>query len=80
MKVKDLIDKLESFDPDIEVMFISEQEDIVPENYLVRVMELLEIKKSKAHVSRDNNGIVSPAFGESKDSREWLFFQLTSDI
>ena len=80
MKVKELITKLENLDLEMDILCYSEDENLAPEGYLIRIMEINEVSNIEGETSRDENGIVSIKFGSSELARKYAGIELTSDI
>lgn len=80
MKVKDLIEKLNGLDPELDILVIREDKNIVPKGHSIRVLEMIEIDKTKAVPSRGGDGIVSVRFYETEQSLPYAYLKVMSDI
>lgn len=70
MKIKDLITKLEGFDSELEVAFLSEYDSLAFE-----LMDISEIEATRTRV----NDKPFLKFGKSEISKTYVAFKITSD-
>ncbi|MBI1453618.1 hypothetical protein IL972_17115 [Acinetobacter sp. FL51] len=83
MKVKDLIKKLEEFDPELDVLIANEEDEIVGLNNLVRFFDMTDISSVHAETQRnDMEGNVEFTFVgmPTKHSREFVFIDVVSQF
>lgn len=73
MKVKELIKKLERFDPELRVTLYSEDSDKVVG------MDILDIGVTDGELTRTEEGNPTIRFGKNKDSSKFLGINITSD-
>lgn len=80
MKVKDLIKKLESLDPNMDIYGYTEDESLAKQGKLFHIFELDSIDVNIATTFRDRNGAPAITFGEGENSRKLAFINLTTDF
>ena len=80
MKVKELIEKLNSMDPDLDVLCYTEDESLVGKENLGRALEVIEISRTDMEVSRNEDGVVQIKFTSSELSKPYVLFEITSDL
>ena len=72
MKVKDLINKLNQFDSELEIVHFSEYDKLT--------LEINDILQVEAEKTRSDIGKALLKFGSSDSSQTYLSIELTSDI
>ncbi|MCG7895320.1 MAG: hypothetical protein JAZ12_12785 [Candidatus Thiodiazotropha taylori] len=82
MKIKDLIEKLQKFDPNKSVVCYCEDEGLISDSGPIQVLEIMEVSENEAESSRLNNGEGKPClkFGSSKHSSKYVLIEITSDV
>lgn len=80
MKVKELIKNLSKLDLESDVLFYSQDENLAPQGYFVRVFEVIDIDEVSGIASRDDSGVVSMQFGDDELARRYAGVELTSNI
>lgn len=80
MKVNELVQKLKGLDPDSEVLFYAEDEEIAPEGYAHRVLDIVDVCQKELRTNRVENGVVTISFGDQPHSITWACIELTSDV
>ena len=83
MKVKDLIKKWETYDPELEVLISNEEEEIIGLNNHVRFFDVTHISSHHAETQRnDKKGNVEFTFVgmPTKYSREFVFIDVVSQF
>lgn len=83
MKVKDLIKKLEQFDPELEVLIANEEDEIIGLNNLVRFFDVNHISSVHAETQRNDmeRNVEFTFVGmPTKDSREFVFIDVVSQF
>ncbi|MEO8646238.1 hypothetical protein [Pseudomonas sp.] len=63
MKVKELIAELSKQDPELEILCYTEDETILPENHLFRLIDIESISIIKGEKRRGDDGIPSLKIG-----------------
>ena len=83
MKVKDLIKKLEQFDPELEVLIANEEDEIIGLNNLVRFFDVSHISSVHAETQRNDmeRNVEFTFVGiPTKHSREFVFIDVVSQF
>ena len=83
MKVKDLIKKLEHFDPELEVLITNEEDEIIGLNNLVRFFDVSHISSVHAETQRNDmeRNVEFTFVGvPTKYSREFVFIDVVSQF
>lgn len=83
MKVKDLIKKLEQFDPELEVLIANEEDEIIGLNNLVRFFDVSHISSVHAETQRNDmeRNVEFTFVGmQTKHSREFVFIDVVSQF
>jgi hypothetical protein len=63
MTVKDLIESLGKFDPDLEVLCCTEDDSLLPEGHGIRLLDILDVKALDAERRRGDDQVPSMKFG-----------------
>ncbi|WP_307001071.1 hypothetical protein [Acinetobacter baylyi] len=83
MKVKDLIKKLEQFDPELEVLIANEEDEIIGLNNMVRFFEVSHVSSVHAETPRkdvERNVEFTFVGIPTKHSREFIFIDVVSQF
>ena len=82
MIVKDLIEQLKKFDPELHVLIANEEESIIGSDQLVKFFDITNIGTFNAETRRNVKGeVVFKLMGiATKDSREFLHIDVTSQF
>lgn len=80
MKVKDLLSKLSTFDPEQEVLCYCEDEGILPPKHGFRIFEINHIDLTEAEKRRCEDGIPSLKLGKTEHSAPHVLIDVTSDF
>lgn len=72
MKVKELIEKLQKLDPQLNLVIYNESD--------IRVLEIVGITETDLTATRDEKGVVRIKFGKEKESTKYACIEITSDI
>ncbi len=82
MKIKDLITKLQQFDPEKSIACYCEDEGLRSEGGPIQIFELLDISETEAESNRRDDGIGKPSlkFGKSEHSSPFVLIEITSDV
>ena len=83
MKVKDLIKKLEQFDPELAVLIANEEDEIIGLNNLVRFFDVSHISSVHAETQRNDmeRNVEFTFVGmPTKHSREFVFIDVVSQF
>lgn len=79
MKVKELIQRLQELDQDIEVLCYSEDDDVLPQNHGFRIFEIIGIDERKAEKIKGKDGIPSLMFS-SPNIKPIAFIDIAADV
>ncbi len=80
MKVIDLIKKLQSFDPNLEVICYTEEEELLPKNHILRLMNIEDIQVTEAQKVRGDDGLPSIKLGQSNLSEKIVFINVVGQF
>ncbi|MEI2556450.1 hypothetical protein [Acinetobacter pittii] len=82
MKVKELIEKLQEFDPELKVLIANEEEEIIGKNKLVQFFDIHNISPFNAETRRNENGEIDFKFTgmATKTSQEFISIDVTSQF
>ena len=82
MKIKELIAKLEKFDPEKSIACYSEDEGLRTDEGPIQIFEVQDISETEAESNRLDDGDGKPwlKFGKSDKSSEYVLIEITSDI
>ena len=81
MKIKELIEKLQEFDPEQSVACYSEDEGLRTDDGPIQIFDVLSISEVDAESSRLDDGIGKPwlKFEKSSKSSKFILIRITSD-
>ena len=80
MKVKDLLSKLSSFDPEQHVVCYSEDEAILPPKHGFRLFEINDVAMTEAEMTRSEDGVPSLKLGKTACSTPYVLIDITLDF
>ncbi|MCU4366949.1 hypothetical protein [Acinetobacter courvalinii] len=82
MIVKDLIEQLKKFDPELHVLIANEEESIIGSDQLVKFFDITDIGTFHAETKRNDNGEVEFRFTgiATNSSRQFLNIDVTSQF
>jgi len=82
MKIKELITKLQEFDPEQSIACYSEDEGLKSNEGSIQIFEVLNVSEVEAKSSRLDDGRGKPwlKFGKSDNSSKFVLIEITSDI
>lgn len=80
MKVKELIEKLEKLEPDLEIYGYTEDESLAKQSKPFHIFDLDSVDVQVAETFRDENREPAITFGESENSRKLVFINVTTDF
>ncbi|WP_395375741.1 hypothetical protein [Marinicella sp. W31] len=80
MKVKDLITHLEKYDSDSDVLCITEEEQLVPNGHLFRLLYIEEVDSIIAQKERAEDGVPSFRLGESEFSQKHVILRVVGEF
>jgi hypothetical protein len=80
MKVRDLIDKLKSFDPDTDVVCYSEDEGLKSDEGPIQLFEIMAVSDTEAEKCRLDSGRPWLKFEKSEISSKITLLEVTSDF
>lgn len=79
MKVKDLINKLEKLEPEMDVLcYIEEDEEIFKDGHFFRFLSITNVSTAKGERTRGEDGVASMKFKRSDISEEIVTLEVTS--
>lgn len=81
MKISELIEKLQKFDPNKHIACYCEDEGLKSKEGPIQIFEILDVSESQAESSRLDDGRGKPwlKFGESEQSSKYILIEITSD-
>ena len=81
MKIKELIKKLQEFDPEKSIACYSEDEGLRSDDGPIQIFEVLNVSEVEAESSRLDDGRGKPwlKFGKSDNSVKFVLIEITSD-
>lgn len=68
MKVKELIAKLTKLDPELRILCYAEEEGLVAEGHLFRLLDVEDVSISEGEMLRGSDGLPSIKFGSGQHS------------
>lgn len=80
MKVKELIEKLQKLDPNLDVCVTCDDPDVRDENQLVRPFEIDQISVVEVELSRDANCRPQIAATAAGEGRQCALIELLADF
>ncbi|MCI5132842.1 MAG: hypothetical protein D3904_15325 [Candidatus Electrothrix sp. EH2] len=82
MKIKELIEKLQEFDPEQFIACYSEDMGLRSDEGSIQIFELLEVSEVEAESNRLDGGNGKPwlKFGKTGNSTKFVLIEITSDI
>lgn len=80
MKVKDLLHKLNKLDPELDVICYSEDSDLLPPKYLLRLLDITGVSVIDCEKMRGDDGIPTFKLGKSSASSKHAAIEVTSDF
>lgn len=80
MKVKDLLLKLNAFEPEQDVLCYSEDEGILPPKHGFRLFDIDHVDLTEAEKTRCEDGIPSLRIGKSECSTPHVLIAITLDF
>ncbi|WP_022967226.1 hypothetical protein [Denitrificimonas caeni] len=82
MKIKELINKLQQFDPEQSITCYSEDEGLKSIQGPIQIFEVLSVSEVDAQASRLNDDAGKPwlKFGKTSNSSKFVLLEITSDI
>ncbi|BBR72497.1 hypothetical protein [Acinetobacter baumannii] len=80
MKVKDLISELQKLDQNLEVYFLTEDEEVTKGKKLVEVFGFKDVHTSSVTTKRNPDAIFEFTFFPEENGRDVAFINFTKDI
>lgn len=80
MKVKELIEKLQKLDSNLEVLVTSEDADVVAPGCLVRLFEIYDVSALNVELSRDDMRRPQIAAAAEGEGRKFAIIAITSNV
>jgi len=79
MKVRELVEKLKNLDGELEVICITEDEELLPKNLLLRLLEITDVVVTEAETYRNNEQVPSLRIVNSPASQKYVVIEVTAD-
>ncbi|REL37896.1 hypothetical protein DYD21_08945 [Rhodohalobacter sp. SW132] len=79
MNVGELIKQLEKYDPKTHVVVTTESESIIKKEDLFRVFEIIDTHKTKAELTRLDDGRPSLKYNRSKNSVDLIEIEIAEE-
>jgi len=80
MKVEELINKLNKLDQNLDVIFYSEDRELLLQGGNARVMDVLSLNESMVRLTRDDFQSATIDRSDEKLSHKYALLEMTSDI
>ena len=80
MKVKDLLSKLSTLNPEEEILCYCEDEGILPPTHGFRIFEINDVALTEAEKTRCDDGIPSLTLGKTECSAPHVLIHITLDF
>lgn len=80
MKVKDITDKLNKLDPDMDVILSTEDENLLKEGTLFTLFEIQSIDVAEAEKIRTESHQPYLKYGKSEYSKKLIVIDITTDF
>lgn len=82
MKIKELIARLNEFDPEQSIACYSEDEGLRSSEGPIQIFEVQGVSEVEAESGRLNDGVGKPwlKFGKSEKSSKFVLIDITSDV
>lgn len=80
MKVKQLLEKLRAFDPDIDMICFCEDEDIAPHGHGFRIFDIISTDLQEVEKTKGKDGAPSLKLGRTEHSVAHVLIEITSDF
>jgi len=80
MKVEELINKLNKLDQNLDVIFYSEDRELLLQGGNARVMDVLSLNESMVRLTRDDFQSATIDRSDEKPSKKYVLLEMTSDI
>jgi hypothetical protein len=81
MKIRELMKKLQEFEPEQSIACYCEDEGLKSDEGPIQIFEVLEVSEVEAESGRLDDGRGKPwlKFGKSEDSSKFVLIEITSD-
>lgn len=80
MTVRELQEKLSKLNPDLPVVCVSEDEKLLSERQIFRLLDIISVDVTEAEMCRLDDGTPYLKFGKSEACREIAFLDVTIDF
>lgn len=80
MKVKELIEKLQKLDGNLDIICSTEDEIFLAKNHSFRLLEITSVEVSEAEKVRTEDRLPSLKFGQSSSSQKHAILEVTGDF
>jgi hypothetical protein len=80
MTVRELVESLQKFDPDLDVYCFTEDDSLLAPNHGFRVLEISDVKSVNAEKCRGDDDILSLTMGDSESSSRHVLIDVTADF
>jgi hypothetical protein len=80
MKVRELIEKLQKLDGNLDVLCSTEDENLLAKKHLFRLLEITDVGIVEAEMHRGSDGLVSLKLEKSSFSQQHVIIEITGDF
>ena len=80
MRVRELMERLERFDPDLEVLCATEDDELLPPGHGFRLLEINELSPVEGEKRRGDDQIPTLALRRSELSEKFVLIDVTADF
>lgn len=80
MKVRELIEKLQELDGNLDVICSTEDENLLAKNHLFRLLEITSVNIVEGEKQRSDDGLASLKLGNSSISQKHVIIEVTGDF
>lgn len=77
MKVKELIEKLKTLNPELNILGYTEAEPLLTDEHLFRLLEIDGVGETEGTITQDNDGELHLKIGKGAESLKLAFINLT---
>ncbi len=80
MKVRELIERLQNLDGNLDVICSTEDENLLAKNHLFRLLEITSVDVAEGEKQRSNDGLASLKLRHSSLSQKHAIIKVTGDF
>jgi len=77
MKVRELIEKLQKLDGNLDVICSTEDENLLAKNHLFRLLEITSVDVTEGEKHKGSDGLASLKLGQSSLSQKHVIIEVT---